>query len=121
MTIPTWPLGLPYPLQDGFQRQPKAPFVRTEMDGGMARTRRRFRVFPITVSISFFLNRDEYDVFIGFCRDTIHGYSDWFMVTIDGPGGVGQKRARWLEPPGETKVGEGHWRISGQIETMSNF
>lgn len=91
------------------------------MDDGMARTRRRFRVFPITVSVNFLLTSEQYDEYTEFVRDTINGYSDWFMVTVDGPGGIGQKRTRWLEPPSEARIGGGHWRISGQVETMSNF
>lgn len=119
MAIPVWPAGVP--LLEGFQRQPTSPFVRTEMDDGLARTRRRFRVFPITIAVSFFLRRAQYDLYYDFCVNTINGYSDWFMVVIDGPDGTVQKRCRWLEAPREDRIGGGHWKVTGQIETMSSF
>ena len=119
MAIPTWPAGVP--LLEGFGRDPKDPFLRTDMDSGMTRTRRRFRVFPITVSVSFFLTRPQYKQYYDFCVDTINGYSDWFMVQVDGPGGIESKRCRWLAAPKEERIGGGHWKVVGQIETMSNF
>jgi len=123
MAIPVWPVDLPpCPLMDGFERQPQAPFERTEMDSGLARHRRRFRVFPITLPIRFVLDRAQYDVYTAFCVDTLKGYADWFMLKIDGPGGVALKRVRWLKPiPTETRIGADHWRITGQIETLNNF
>lgn len=119
MAIPVWPLG--DPLLDGFGREPKDPFKRTEMDDGMARTRRRFRVFPITIPVVFFVKASQYDVYYDFCVNTLNGYSDWFMVVIDGPDGMAQKRCRWLGAPKEERIGGGHWKVSGQIETLSNF
>ncbi len=119
MAIPVWPAGVP--LLEGFGREPKDPFTRTEMDSGMARTRRRFRVFPITVSVSFFLTREQYDLYYDFCVNDINGYSDWFMVVIDGPDGCVQKRCRWMGTPHEERIGGGHWKVVGQVETMSNF
>lgn len=119
MAIPVWPLDVP--LLDGFQRQPKDPFTRTDMDDGMARTRRRFRVFPITIPVSFLVMGSQYDEYYDFCVNTLNGYSDWFMVTVDGPGGIMQKRCRWVGTPTEDRIGGGHWKVSGQLETMSNF
>lgn len=40
-TVPAWPDSLPAPLIDGYTAKPKATFVRTEMDSGRARNRRR--------------------------------------------------------------------------------
>jgi len=123
MTIPVWPSQLPpCPLLDGFERQPQAPFERTEMDNGLARHRRRFRVFPVTIPVQFVLTRAQYDVYTAFCVDTLNGWADWFMVNIDGPGGVALKRVRWFRPiPTEARIGADHWRITGQLETLSNF
>lgn len=117
--IPVWPADVP--LLDGFSRQPTDPFNRTEMDSGLARTRRRFRVFPISISVSFLLSGQQYDQYYDFCVSVLNGYSDWFMVVVDGPGGCMQKRCRWLSAPTEKRLGGGRWEISGQIETLSNF
>jgi hypothetical protein len=40
-TVPSWPASLPAPLIDGYNAKPKPTFVRTEMDSGRARNRRR--------------------------------------------------------------------------------
>lgn len=120
MAIPVFPDSIT--LQEGFEREPQGPFVRTEMDGGMARTRRRFRVFPVEIPVTFLLTPEQYDEYIDFCENTINGYADWFIARLAGQGGIKQKRCRWLLPvPKETPLGGGHWKVVGRLETMSNF
>lgn len=122
MAIPEWPADLPCPIREGFSRKPKAPFVGTEMDDGTEFRRRRFRVFPITISASFILTRAQYEKYSAFCQDDINGYTDWFMVLVDGPDGIARKRCKWAEPPDEDgSIGGGYWKVSGQLITHSNF
>ncbi len=117
--LPVWPTGLP--LID-FSRKPKAPFVRTDMDGGLARQRRRFRVYPVTVNVNFFMDQEKYDLYHNFCEVDLGGYSSWFSMRIDGASGVDSRRVRWLDTPNEQRIpGNGFWQISGQVETLSNY
>ncbi|CAM4136365.1 hypothetical protein [Kerstersia similis] len=92
------------------------------MDDGTEFRRRRWRVFPITISVSFILTRAQYEKYYAFCLNDIDGYKDWFMVTVDGPDGIVRKRCKWAEPPDEDgSTGGGYWKISGQLITHSNF
>ncbi|MEI2416221.1 hypothetical protein V8Z80_08555 [Orrella sp. JC864] len=117
MTIPVW-TGTAPTTQYG--RQPKAPFLRTEMDNGTSRNRARFRVYPITISVNFFFDQEEYDRWQRFCEEELVNYSGWFMLMTTGPGGARLRRVQWVAPPKEDMVGTRHWRITGQVETLSN-
>ncbi|WP_033448633.1 hypothetical protein [Bordetella bronchiseptica] len=118
MPLPVWPAGLP--LVE-FSRQPISPFQRTEMENGRARHRRHTRVHPVHAHVSFVLDREQYDVYQRFCSIDLNGYAGWFLMAMNGPGGLKLRKVRWLLPvPREERIPGDLWRVSGELESMSD-
>ncbi len=117
MALPIWPVALP--LAD-FSRQPKTPFIRTDMDSGLARHRRRFRVYPIVMPVSFMLWEDQFAIYSDFAETKLDGWAAWFMLTIRDQQGIRQARVRFIEAPNEVLISPvGLWRVSGQVEKLN--
>jgi len=61
----TWPDTLPLPTVQGYNIQPGDTILRTEMEAGLARQRRRFTNAPTKVSVRWIMRRDQYAIFEG--------------------------------------------------------
>lgn len=117
MTLPVWPVSLP--LAE-FSRQPADPFIRTPMDSGLARQRRRFRVYPITQSVQFVLTEAQFATYAAFAENDLNGWTGWFMLKIRDARGVRLARVRFVKAPAEELVSAGGiWRVSGQVEKLN--
>ena len=117
MALPVWPAGLP--LAE-FSRQPADPFMRTPMDSGLARHRRRFRVFPIVQSVQFLLTQAQFATYSDFTENDLNGWASWFMLMIRDAQGVRLARCRFIKAPSEELVAAtGLWRVSGQVEKLN--
>lgn len=117
MALPVWPAGLP--LAD-FSRKPTTPFVRTPMDDGLARHRRRFRVYPIVMPVSFLMDEDTYATYSNFAEGDLDGWVNWFMLKVRDKSGIRYARVRFIAAPEEVLVApNGLWRVSGQVETLN--
>jgi hypothetical protein len=92
----TWPVDLPQALQvQGYQRKPQAAKVRTAMDSGPAKQRRRFTAKVRTVTGMITLTRAQLAIFWEFYDETL---------------GDGTLRFNWVDPitgdPVEMRFGE---------------
>lgn len=115
MALPVWPAGLP--LAD-FSRQPQTPFIRTPMDSGLARHRRRFRVYPIVMPVQFLLSQALYAIYASFGENELGGWAGYFMLNIRDKDGVRLAKVRFTEAPTEDWEAP-HWRVSGKIEKLN--
>ena len=80
--MPTWPTELqPYPLVSGYQEAPPNTAIRTEMDTGPAKQRRRYTAAPRTITGAVVLKtKAEVDVLDAFFVTTLQGGAlsfDW--------------------------------------------
>lgn len=120
MVLPIWP-G-PTMLAEGYGRTPTSPVIRTTMESGRPRTRRRFRVFPIAVQGSFHLTDHQYLQCTEFVEQTLNGWASPFLLTLRDSRGVRQVRAQFLAPATETLVSPtGLWRWDAQLETLNIY
>jgi hypothetical protein len=116
MALYTYPAGLPKPLVDGYSNAPRNSVVRTSMDDGIARVRRRFTDRPITtVPARWVLTQSEYEVFDAFM--TLRGY-DWHNASLAGPSGIETVESRIV---GDYTAGPAGgsvalWSVSAQLE-----
>lgn len=70
----TWPSNLqPRLLAGGFNLSPKDTVIRTQMDFGVAKTRRRFTTSTTDIPASIHLRDDQYTVFMNFFNNTVAG------------------------------------------------
>jgi hypothetical protein len=82
-----YPPVLPAPLSSGYAMGIGQTDVRTEMDAGPARQRRRHQQKPVQLQLSWLMTRDQLSVFEYFYEVVLDGGAEWF----DGPlsSGVG--------------------------------
>jgi len=73
-----WPSTLPLPTVQGYGVQPGEAILRTEMEAGLARQRRRFTDVPTKVSVRWIMRRDQYAIFEGWYRWHAREGASWF-------------------------------------------
>jgi hypothetical protein len=117
--MPTWPATLPVPLRSGYAINPYAQTVRTDMEAGAARSRRRTSARLDTIPCGVVLNDTEMAAFRLFVDGTISGGASWFDISLPvGDGGLSAVEARMV---GEFKaqLAEGSrdvWNVSMTLE-----
>ena len=117
--MPTWPSTLPAPRVSGYSLESGDATVRTDMESGPARVRRRYTAAPDTLQLRWLFSDTQMDTF----RDTwdgdwAHG-SAWINLPVrDGrTGGVVNHEAR----PNPAKftaelVSANVWTVSMTVE-----
>lgn len=114
----TYPDGLPCAIRDGYDLSHVQPFIRTEMDSGRARQRRRFSSVPTMANVSWIFPGDAYcAAFEAWFRDALHDGAEWFNMPIKTPIGEQEYVCRFTRMyQGPTLVGKGMWRITSVLE-----
>lgn len=97
--IPSWPATLPQPRASGYGIQPVSAFVRTDMDDGAARQRRRFTSTPSRIAVAWQLSLLQYATFEGFVAYDINDGASWFAVDLLSGMGISRMQARFMEDP----------------------
>lgn len=69
--MPTWPVSLPEVRPGGYQETPQNQVLRSEMETGPAKTRRRFTAGTRTIPVQYQLTDAELAVFEAFFDDEI--------------------------------------------------
>jgi hypothetical protein len=83
MAVPSWPSGIPYEsLKDGFGVTPFLEPVRTEMEQGNVRQRRRPGDNVAIVQQSVPMTKGEYDSLVTWGNDTIGKWTGRFSMQI---------------------------------------
>jgi hypothetical protein len=118
--MPTYPVGLPLPVQQGYALQHVSPMVRTEMQSGRARQRRAFTSVPSMVSVSWiFRTQTEAQLFEGWFRDDL-GAGDganWFSMKLQTPLGIMDYECRFTGIyNGPQLIAFDKWQVSGELE-----
>lgn len=76
-----WPARLPKPFYDGYGYSPVNPFIRTQMDSGRARHRRRSRVVKTKLTVTWKIPREDMKDFRFFVFEKIGGAGWGFFQT----------------------------------------
>jgi hypothetical protein len=72
--MPTWPASLPQqPLIDGYQESTPNTLVRTQMDKGPDKVRRRFTAGTRTFAVQFLLDETQTATLETFIEDDLEG------------------------------------------------
>lgn len=81
MTNPVWPVGLPeYVLQQGYGEELQDQNIRTPMEGGAVKTRRRFTARFDLIDVRLIMSSAQVETFETFYYTTLLGGSivfDW--------------------------------------------
>lgn len=114
-----YPSTLPKPITRGFQLQAGDMTIRTDMEVGAARVRRRTAARNDRLTVSLLFNDTQMAAFRAWFEDPAEadGGASWFTVTIPtGDGGGTAVEARFVGPYQATAGGALVWQVSAQWE-----
>lgn len=114
----TWPTNLPDPLTSGYSIQPQQAFIRTDMDQGPARQRRRFTTTPTVYSVKWIMSEQQFGIFESWFRDEVDDGAAWFTINLRGGTGIQAVEARFMQPWTSTRVAP-MYEVDGQLEVRN--
>lgn len=115
MTI-TWPKTLPLPTIDGYGVHPGEAILRTEMEAGPARQRRRFTQVPSRISVRWLLRRDQFALFEAWYRWHAKEGGEWFGTDLLGGLGMVTHEARFTRQFEARLLSAARWEVSSELE-----
>lgn len=112
-----YPEGLPLPLREGYAFQAVSPMVRSDLQSGRARQRRRFTSVPTMDSVSWLLDDVQAQLFEAWWEDALISGSQWFECPLKTPEGIQNYTARFTDIySGPILSGRSHWRFTAELE-----
>jgi hypothetical protein len=119
---PTWPISLPVPLLDGVSYASQQNVIRTQMDAGVAKTRRRFTAVPEDVTFSLSLSRAQVQTLQDFIAITLKDVLPFDWREFRKPDTEPLVTYRFKSRPKFTPMGRGdHWRADIELELLTTF
>lgn len=115
----SWPSTLPEPVSDNYGVDPVDQVIRTSMESGPARTRRRTTNRNDHVTASWFMTDAQVAIFRTWFDNALEaaGGASWFTVTLAlATGGKVSTTAKFIGPPKMSHAGGLQWSVSAQLE-----
>ena len=123
--MPTWPTALPDPLETNYALEPVDQTIRTDMELGAARVRRRTSARDDRITLSWVMTDAEYVVFRGWYADDAAGISGgaaWFDISLAvGDGGLTAVQARFVGTPKAQALGGLNWMVTATLEIRWSY
>ena len=116
MTTATWPDRLPNPTIVGYGVQPGETILRTEMEAGPARQRRRFTQVPSRVSVRWVLDGWQFALFEAWYKFHAKDGAEWFSVNLYGGLGSQAQEARFTQQFRATLMTSDGWEVTSELE-----
>ena len=118
MSLVTWPASLPQePLAEGFTEQAPNTIIRSQMEAGPAKLRRRFTAGTRNFDCQLYLSADQAEALDAFYVSTLAGGAlsfDWKH-----PRTQAAVTFRFVEPPSYKPVKRGTaWQASLKLEVL---
>jgi len=115
MTI-TWPATLPLPTVQGYGIRPGEAILRTEMEAGPARQRKRFTSVPSRIAVRWLMKREQFVLFEAWYRWHAKEGGEWFEIPLLGGIGLTTHEARFTRQFEAKLVGGVLWEIASELE-----
>ncbi len=114
-----WPEPLPLPTIEGYGIQPGEAIVRTEMEAGPARQRRRFTNVPSRIAVRWIMRAEQFLMFEAWYRWTAAEGGAWFEIDLLGGLGLLPQEARFTRQF-EARPYRGRlWEVTSELEIRS--
>ena len=111
-----WPESL-IPSVD-FNSEVKTSVIRSQMDSGRIRQRRRFSKSFLSFSVTWVLDDEEKDQFNSIYKHLLNNGADWFYLKLPLANGMQWKVVRFqADSFSFVHVQAMHWRITAKMET----
>lgn len=115
----TYPTTLPPPLSRGYSLTPVDPVVRTDMDVGAPRSRRRTAARNDRVKVAWLFTVIQMPTFRAWFDDPAEadGGASWFSVNLDiGTGGTIAVEAKFTGIYEASRNAGGSWNVTAELE-----
>lgn len=120
MPTPTFPTTISGVDMNKYSFKPKDKTIRTEMETGLARVRRRYMGTPTEVTVGWIFSRAELGIFEKFFENDLQGGSAWFYINLVNGVGETQYLARFMEPYSvSTAKREFYWDVEAKLEVLA--
>ena len=84
MTTITFPKRLPYPTVEGYSIRPDEAIIRTDMEAGPARQRRRYTQTPSKIAVKWIMSPEQFCLFEAWYKYYAKEGAEWFVITLLG-------------------------------------
>lgn len=111
-----WPQALPIPKIGGLNGKYKDPVIRTQMDAGPSKARRRFTAVPKAFKAQLVLREDKRALLEAFWKDSL-GYGT-LRFKMKNPQTGKVEEFRMTEPPDENGNDDGLYEVTLTLERM---
>lgn len=111
-----WPDRLPLPTIDGYGIRPGEAILRTEMEAGPARQRRRYTQVPSRITVRWVLRREQFALFEAWYRWTAKEGGEWFEIDLKGGLGLLPQEARFTRQFEARIVAGILWEVRSELE-----
>lgn len=112
-----YPTGLPLPLRSGYDINHVSPLMRSDLQSGRARQRRRYTSVPSMASVSWNMSQAQAQVFESWFRYELSDGAEWFNAELRTPLGLQSYECRFAEMyAGPQLVGVDHWVFQAMLE-----
>ncbi|MEE4464966.1 hypothetical protein V2S84_23080 [Azotobacter chroococcum] len=113
-----YPDYLPVPLRDSYGFEAVSPMVRSDLQSGRARQRRRYTSVPTMASVSWLMTDLQARMFEAWFEEVLISGSEWFEMPLKTPlGGLQNFACRFTDIyRGPTLVGVSLWRFTAELE-----
>jgi hypothetical protein len=116
MTTLSWPATLPPPTVQGYGIRPGEAILRTEMEAGPARQRKRFTQVPSRIAVRWLMKREQFALFEAWYRWRAKEGGAWFEVELLGGLGLQVHEARFTRQFDAKLIGGLLWEVTSELE-----
>ena len=111
-----FPKRLPYPTIEGYTIKPGEAIVRTEMEAGPARHRRRYTQTPSKIAVKWIMNPEQFCLFEAWYKYYAKEGAEWFVITLLGGIGLTEQDARFTQQFEASLIAGRLWQITSELE-----
>lgn len=117
----SWPASFPQP-KTSLSVETSANTVRTQMDSGAVRQRRRFTTEQSQVNITWEMPDVQGAVFISFHKNSINLGADWFLMPLSLGGGLRDHEVRFVDGKySQSYADVGYWTFSAKLDIRQRY
>lgn len=118
----SWPSTLPAPAISGYALQSGDATIRTDMESGPARVRRRYTATPDKLTLRFVMTEAQMAAFRAFWEGDADFGAAWWWLTVKDGRTVGSV-AREVRPTNgafkSEMIDAVHWSVTFEVEVRS--
>jgi hypothetical protein len=107
---------LPYPTVDGYSIQPDEAIIRTDMEAGPARQRRRYTQTPSKIAVKWIMSPEQFCLFEAWYKYYAKEGAEWFVITLLGGIGLTEQEARFTKQFEAGLIAGRLWQITSELE-----